>query len=154
MELNPVAGSVTAPPTQLSLRGDKKPLALTRLMEPQVVESRVSQAATIFRGKGLGKDGNDCEPLRKTRPEGFEPPTDGLEISRNVQDSTGKTGISQVIGPPTGPRSLNGQKTSSVEGQFLAADDDQELSQVINAWHSLAEPIRRAILALVGAASD
>jgi hypothetical protein len=28
------------------------------------------------------------------------------------------------------------------------------LSRVINAWHSLAEPIRRAILALIGAASN
>ena len=65
-----------------------------------------------------------------------------------------KTGISQVVGPSTGPRSLNGQKTSSVEGQFLAADDDQDLSRVINAWHSLAEPIRRAILALIGVASN
>ena len=91
---------------------------------------------------------------KSLRPGGFEPPTDGLEISRNMQDSTGKTGISQVIGPPTGPRSSNGQKTSSVEGQFLAADDDQDLSRVINAWHSLAEPIRRAILALIGAASN
>lgn len=88
------------------------------------------------------------------RPEGFEPPTDGLEISRNMPISTGKTHISQVIGPPTGPRSSNGPKTPLIEGQTSATDVDQDLSRVINAWHSLAEPIRRAILALIGVASN
>lgn len=92
--------------------------------------------------------------MSEIRPRGFEPLTDGLEISRNMQDSTGKTGISQVIGPPIGPRSSNGQKTPLVEGHTSATDNDQDLSRVINAWHSLAEPIKRAILALVGAASD
>lgn len=77
-----------------------------------------------------------------------------LEISRNMPISTGKTHISQVIGPPTGPRSSNGPKTPLIEGQTSATDVDQDLSRVINAWHSLAEPIRRAILALIGVASN
>ena len=153
---NAVAESSIGPSIgpKLGPMGDKKPMALTTVDETPSRRTPREPRRNPLSDQGLRKDDDDFEPLRKVRPGGFEPPTDGLEISRNMQDSTGKTGISQVIGPPTGPRLSNGQKSPLVEGHTSATDVDQDLSLVINAWHSLAEPIRRAILALIGAASN
>ena len=52
----------------------------------------------------------------------------------------GKPGISQSLAPLA--HGCQTVQNPLVEGHTSATDVDQDLSLVINAWHSLAEPIR------------
>ncbi len=80
------------------------------------------------------------------RPKGFEPPTDGLEIRRSRADAKSQTRIFESTGPTTGPMIPTGPDE--------VAPIDSDLAKIFAAWPMLAEPLKRAVLALIGTVED
>ena len=71
---------------------------------------------------------------------------DGLEIRRSRANAKSQTAIFESTGPTTGPMIPTGPD--------VVAAIDLDLARILAAWPTLAEPLKRAVLALVGTVED
>jgi hypothetical protein len=82
--------------------------------------------------------------LEKARPEGFEPPTYGLEIRGKRRENEGF--LSSVAKKVATETAENG-----CERLISAAESDPDLARFLSAWPKLSAVVKRMILAALDA---
>jgi hypothetical protein len=127
---------------------------LTAYLTENPLKPRQNPATSVRCGAHIKKDGQSVNPFDsrglqnviEMRPEGFEPPTNGLEIHRQEDVSTESKATYD-----SSPSHLTPQLTP--DSPELAQIDTQslppELAEIVAAWPRLPEHIRQAIASLV-----
>jgi hypothetical protein len=131
-----------------TLRRSKRPVGASwatfrKTRFPRSTIDAIDQIRNVF----VRRLGPVDDSRRESRPEGFEPPTDGLEIRCGEDPSLGKLSSYDTRQAELTPQlTPENQKQGQIEPTPLPPD----LAQIIAAWPNLPEHIKAAIKALMG----